>query len=77
MNKPEDHPAGKTAATATAAAPARHAVPPSPIPDDEAARQPDDREERVAELRKQHADGTYNVDAKKVSSKIIDRHLDK
>jgi anti-sigma28 factor (negative regulator of flagellin synthesis) len=36
----------------------------------------EDRERRVAELRRQVQDGTYNVDATEVASKLIDTHLD-
>jgi hypothetical protein len=30
---------------------------------------------RIAELRRQYVNGTYHVDAAKVSAKIIDEHL--
>ncbi len=33
------------------------------------------REVRVAELRRQYQEGTYKVDAREVSSKIVERHL--
>jgi Anti-sigma-28 factor, FlgM len=36
----------------------------------------DNRESRVAELRRQVQDGTYKVDAAEVAGKLIDSHLD-
>ena len=35
------------------------------------------RERRIEELREKFLDGTYCVDAAKISAKIIDRHLEK
>jgi anti-sigma28 factor (negative regulator of flagellin synthesis) len=32
-------------------------------------------EERMAELRAQHLNGTYHVDPDKVAAKIVDEHL--
>jgi anti-sigma28 factor (negative regulator of flagellin synthesis) len=34
-------------------------------------------EERISALRRQHLDGTYNIDSRKVSSKIVDSLLEK
>ena len=36
----------------------------------------DPREARVAELRKQHVEGTYQVEAPELSAAIIDKHLE-
>ncbi len=44
--------------------------PPSP-------KRPTQPNPRVEKLRKQYRNGTYQVDAAKVSAKIIDEHLEK
>lgn len=37
----------------------------------------EEREQRVAELRKQYLDGTYQVDAGSVSASLVEKHLNK
>jgi anti-sigma28 factor (negative regulator of flagellin synthesis) len=37
----------------------------------------DQRQSRIVELREQYADGSYWVEAAKLSAKIVDRHLKK
>lgn len=58
-----------TGAGGTAAAPARESVPEQ--------QDSDVREARVAELRQQVLNGTYEVEAAKLSAKIVERHLKK
>ncbi len=53
----------------TAAAPAKESVPEQ--------QDSDAREARVAELRQQVLNGTYEVEAAKLSAKIIEQHLKK
>ncbi|MBV9158074.1 MAG: flagellar biosynthesis anti-sigma factor FlgM [Acidobacteriaceae bacterium] len=38
--------------------------------------EPDPREARVAELRKQYLEGTYQVEASELIAAIIDKHLE-
>lgn len=37
----------------------------------------DASESKIAELRQQYLDGTYGVDAKELSARIVDEHLQK
>jgi anti-sigma28 factor (negative regulator of flagellin synthesis) len=65
----EDYRPGKTDAhrsEATAVAKARKPAP-----------GPNDREKLVSELRRQYIEGTYQVDADSVSSKIVEKHIAK
>lgn len=63
-----DRPSGDASGTAAV----RQTEQPSSAPEQIAA---EEREARVAELRRQHQSGTYKVDAAELSSKIIDEHL--
>ena len=63
--------------TSTAAQPAREAEgAASEETGLEVVRQ-DNREARIAELRKKYVDGKYSVDAREVSAKIVQKHLRK
>ncbi len=78
---------GNGDASAAATAPARQRVHPAPSAEQDNTVTPpevseplathDARAIHAAELHKKHAEGTYKVDARKVSTKIIDRHLEK
>ena len=66
---PDDYPVGGPGnAQGAAAAPAKA---------EDQARPQEDREQLIAELRRRYLEGSYQVEAEAVSSKIVERHLAK
>ena len=66
----------KPSSNASGAAAVRQPEYPSSAPQQERPA-PEERDARVAELREQYQRGTYRVDAAKLSSNIVDKHLKK